>query len=58
MLNSIAVQAMNLQQPQRAKIINELANLYLPNHMLIQAKKKNLALLIAKLNIDTQQYEN
>ena len=38
-LNSNAVQSMNLQQPQKAKIINELAKLYLPNYMHIQAKK-------------------
>ena len=43
---------MNLLNPQKAKIINELANIYIPNHMLIQAKR-DLALLIAKLNVDT-----
>lgn len=32
-LNSNAVQSMNLKQPQKAKIISELAKLYLPNHM-------------------------
>ena len=56
-LNSNAVHSMSLQHPQKAKIISELAKLYLPNHMHIQAKK-DLALLLAKLNIDTQQYEN
>ena len=56
-LNSNAVQSINLKQPQKAKIISELAKLYLPSHMHIQAKK-DLALLLAKLNIDTQQNEN
>jgi len=56
-LNSNAVVSMYLQQPQKAKIINELASLGLPNHLPIQAKK-DLALLLAKLNIDTQLYEN
>ena len=56
-LNSNVVQSMSLQQPQKVKIISELARLYLPNHMHIQAKK-DLALLLAKLNIDTQKYEN
>ena len=56
-LNSNTVQSMNLKQPQTAKIISELAKLYLPNHMHIQAKK-DLALLLTKLNIDTQQNEN
>ena len=55
-LNSNAVQSMNLQQPQKAKTINELAKLNLPNHMHIKVKK-DVALLLAKLNFDTQ-YEN
>ena len=36
-LNSNAIQSMNIQQI--AKIINEVAYIYLLNHMLIQAKK-------------------
>ena len=44
---------MNLQQPKKARIINELPNIYIPNHMPIQAKK-DLPLLLAKLNVDTQ----
>ena len=47
MLNSNAVQFMTLCSEDcsavltaiKSKIINELANLYLPNHMLIQGKK-------------------
>jgi hypothetical protein len=38
-LDCNAVQAMSIQQLQKTKIIAELANTYIPNHMLIQAKK-------------------
>ena len=55
-LNCNAVQAMNIHQLQKTKIIAELAKIYIPDDMLIQAKK-DLALLLTKLNIDTQSYE-
>ena len=32
-LNSNAVHSMNLQQPQKAKLINKLAKLYLTSHI-------------------------